>query len=245
MDIYQIRPELTPHYDPRGIHPHDIPTPGVFDEPTVKTCINEKWLSHLTGMMERMLYEDAWSGTEQEVYDAIESVRKIIAAFDDAANQGVCDVVAFIVGELRSFAFSSLPDGWLACDGAAVSRTTYADLFTAIGTTFGVGNGTTTFNVPDLRGRSQIGTGQGSGLTSRALAASGGEESHILTTPEIPSHAHSEHIATSTSGAGSTWVQADRTGGTGALASALAGGGGSHNNMPPFLAVVMAIYAGV
>lgn len=56
---------------------------------------------------------------------------------------------------------ASAPSGWLFCDGAAVSRTTYAALFAAIGTTFGAGDGLTTFNLPDFRGRSPLGVGQG------------------------------------------------------------------------------------
>lgn len=63
-------------------------------------------------------------------------------------------------GMLAPYAGSSAPSGWLLCDGSAVSRTTYADLFSAISTTYGSGNGTTTFNVPDLRGRNPYGAGQ-------------------------------------------------------------------------------------
>jgi microcystin-dependent protein len=88
------------------------------------------------------------------------------------------------------FAGSSAPTGWLVCDGSAISRATYSALFAVIGTTYGAGNGSTTFNIPDLRGRAAIGTGQGSGLTSRTLAQAGGEETHILTTTEMPSHNH-------------------------------------------------------
>jgi len=62
-------------------------------------------------------------------------------------------------GTLFAFAATSPPTGYLLCDGSAVSRTTYADLFAAISTTYGVGNGTTTFNVPDLQGRTAVGVG--------------------------------------------------------------------------------------
>lgn len=60
-------------------------------------------------------------------------------------------------GMLMQFAGSSAPSGWLLCDGSAVSRTTYSDLFSEIGTTYGSGDGSTTFNVPDLRGRLPLG----------------------------------------------------------------------------------------
>ena len=62
-------------------------------------------------------------------------------------------------GSIVAYAGSSTPSGYLACDGAAVSRTTYADLFAAIGTTWGAGNGSSTFNVPDLRAMFLRGTG--------------------------------------------------------------------------------------
>jgi phage-related tail fiber protein len=57
-----------------------------------------------------------------------------------------------ITGQVSFFAFSSVPTGWIKANGAAISRTTYASLFAAIGTVHGSGDGTTTFNVPDLRG---------------------------------------------------------------------------------------------
>jgi microcystin-dependent protein len=95
------------------------------------------------------------------------------------------------------------PSGWLLANGNAVSRTTYSALFTAIGTTYGTGDGSTTFNLPDLRSRMPMGSGTGVGLnssgtgvtsgtamTARALGAWFGEETHLLTTSEMPSHNH-------------------------------------------------------
>ena len=84
-------------------------------------------------------------------------------------------------GVIAPFAGSAAPTGWLICDGSAISRNTYSVLFTAIGTTYGAGDGSTTFNLPDLRGRtpagyapsgghsdvSALGNNEGVGLTSR------------------------------------------------------------------------------
>lgn len=103
-------------------------------------------------------------------------------------------------GAMVMFGGASAPTGWLLCDGAAVSRTTYAILFAAIGTTWGVGDGSTTFNVPDLRGRAPIGSGQGSGLTNRTLGSKLGEESHALTLAENGSHAHTGGLHAHTGG---------------------------------------------
>ena len=91
------------------------------------------------------------------------------------------------VGAIVMHATGNAPSGYLMCDGSAVSRTTYADLFAVIGTTYGAGNGSTTFNLPDFRGRAAIGAGTGSGLTNRALGSTGGQE--VITT--VPPHTHS------------------------------------------------------
>ena len=91
-------------------------------------------------------------------------------------------------GAITAYVAAAAPTGWLLCDGSAVSRTTYAALFAVIASTYGAGDGTTTFNVPDLRGRIPVGK---NAATFGALAATGGEETHILTSPaEIPSHTH-------------------------------------------------------
>ena len=94
------------------------------------------------------------------------------------------------VGVISAFAGSTAPIGYLLCDGSAVSRTTYSALYAIIGTTFGTGNGSTTFNLPDLRSKMIVGVGQGSGLTNRTLASTGGIESKTLSISEMPSHNH-------------------------------------------------------
>ena len=97
-------------------------------------------------------------------------------------------------GALLDYAGGTVPSGFLACDGTAVSRSTYAALFAAIGTNWGAGNGTTTFNVPDLRGRATIGAGTGTGRTARTLAVVSGTETVTLTSAQsgMPSHNHTD-----------------------------------------------------
>jgi microcystin-dependent protein len=135
-------------------------------------------------------------------------------------------------GAVAPFSGAATPTGWLLCDGSAVSRSTYAALFSAIGTTYGAGNGTTTFNLPDLRGRTVIGSGQGAGMTNRLLAAQLGEETHQLTTAELPAHTHNliQHT-------GSNVVQSGTTRDRNAAAANLGttGSGTPHNNMQPSL----------
>ncbi len=93
-------------------------------------------------------------------------------------------------GSIKPFAGGTIPPGFLACDGSAVSRSAYAALFAAISTSFGPGDGSNTFNVPDFRGRVPIGSGQGPGLSNRPLGQGLGEEAHALSLSEMPAHNH-------------------------------------------------------
>jgi microcystin-dependent protein len=91
-------------------------------------------------------------------------------------------------------ATTNVGDGWLLCNGQAVSRTVYANLFSAIGTRYGAGDASTTFNVPNAGGRSLMAAGSGSGLTNRDINdIFVGEERHTQTIAEMPSHHHVVH----------------------------------------------------
>ena len=85
-------------------------------------------------------------------------------------------------GAMTAYAAASAPSGWLLCNGAAVSRSTYSDLYGVVGDTYGNGNGSTTFNVPDIRRRAVVGSGgTASTVLGNALGDTGGEEDHTLT----------------------------------------------------------------
>lgn len=88
-------------------------------------------------------------------------------------------------GTILMFAGSQAPIGFLMCDGSAVSRDTYSALFAVIGTTYGTGDGSTTFNLPNLSGKVAIGSSN-----SHALGSTGGEENHTLSIGETPAHTH-------------------------------------------------------
>lgn len=93
------------------------------------------------------------------------------------------------LGEIEAFPYNFAPNGWAFCAGQLLPINQYQALFSLLGTTFG-GNGTTTFALPDLRGRIANAFGQGPGLGNYILGQSGGEETHTLNVAETPSHSH-------------------------------------------------------
>jgi len=143
-------------------------------------------------------------------------------------------------GILTPFAGSTAPDGWLLCDGSDVSRTTYSNLFAMIGTSYGSGDGSTTFTLPDLRGRMAMGLDNMGGQSANRvtnenadeLGGADGEDSHTLTVDEMPiRNDYISHEPGTFSGA---------TGGTPMVRTVTAGTVGSdqpHNNMPPYMAI--------
>ena len=135
-------------------------------------------------------------------------------------------------GLVIPFAGSSVPAGWLLCDGSAMDRAIYANLFAVIGTTYGAGNGSTDFNLPDFRGRMPVGAGTGSGLTTRVLGESGGSESVVLAEQNLASHTHTYTYRSAQVSYLNTykyiWID------TAAAVTGSTGGGGAHNNMMPY-----------
>jgi len=98
-------------------------------------------------------------------------------------------------GSISMWSTATAPTDWLLCDGSAVSRTTYATLFGVISTTYGTGDGSTTFNLPNLKGR--IPVGRDSAQTEfDVLGETGGAKTHTLVTAEMPSHTHTQNAHT-------------------------------------------------
>lgn len=160
------------------------------------------------------------------------------------------------IGAVQMYAGTTAPTGWHVLDGTAINRTTFANCFGVLGETFGAGNGSTTFNVPNMKGRMPIGVGQGATAagggtgTSRTLAADGGAETHTLTAAQSgsPVHSHPDNGASFVSA--SSISPGDRAGNNdqnvapvGSTLSATTGNNAAqnaaqaHTIMNPFLAV--------
>lgn len=101
----------------------------------------------------------------------------------------IVNTMSLHVGEYKLTASSNDMNGWLQCDGRSLSRATYAGLFAVTGTAFGAADAAS-FSLPDFRGRAIGLAGQGVGLTNRAVGDVVGEERHLLSTTEMPSHTH-------------------------------------------------------
>jgi microcystin-dependent protein len=125
-------------------------------------------------------------------YDTTSNILKIRAEANDAwISIGYLDQSAqrfepenaVPTGAVNTFAMNSAPTGWLSCDGSLISRTTYSGLFSVVGTLYGVGDGSTTFNLPDLRGEFIRGFDAGRGVDS-------GRSFGTAQADELKSHSH-------------------------------------------------------
>lgn len=141
------------------------------------------------------------------------------------------------VGVIKMFSGSVPPLGWMLCNGTAISRIKYSKLFNVIGTTYGSGDGETTFNLPNLKGKTIVGLDE-TDNDFKTLGKIGGEKTHKLTIQEMPSHFHAnEYTFEETPGTG--WSYRVRRGGsegtTDGSGDGLTGGNQAHNNLQPYI----------
>lgn len=154
------------------------------------------------------------------------------------------------IGEIKIFSFDFAPKGWAVCAGQLMNINQNQALFSVLGTTYG-GNGTTTFGLPDLRGRVPIHFGTPDYGGSVNPGQTGGEEFHTLTNQEMPTHTHSvaagNSAPTPTTPIGNFWAQVPSgysTTANGAMspnAVGSNGGGQGHENRSPFLTLKICI----
>lgn len=190
-DLDFIKSDLETFFNTTGINDDNIQDAGITaSSKIVDATINED------------KFQAGSVTTAKFAADSITTVKILDGTLQ--SNVFAADAQAAIIpaGIMWEFAGSSTPSGWLLCDGSAISRTTYSALFTAISTRYGVGNGSTTFNIPDCRGRVRAGKDDMGGSPAfrldstvmspggTTLGATGGTQTHALTTSEIPPHHH-------------------------------------------------------
>lgn len=186
------------------------------------------------------------SSTELGYVDGVTS--GIQSQLNGKANSSHSHAIADTpTGSLMAYAGSTAPSGWLMCNNLPVSRTTYADLFAVIGTTYGAGDGSTTFNLPDLRGRVVAGLDAMGGAASAnriggmtdGRGSTGGAAMHQLSVAEMPTHTHTQEsttaydLGTQTWGANIVSGSAYKIGTKTAPQTGPAGSNSAHNNMQP------------
>jgi len=205
--------------------------PDDWTEGYIELCVlwpnSPDWLAVLRGQLVAPYDETFWdrhTGTPSDPQAAI------IETFDQNLHLEECMQIP--VGSIFPYASLSPPNGWLICNGDVVSRTTYEALFNEIGVLYGAGDGTTTFNVPNCKGRVLVGrdTGQPPFDT---VGETGGANAHTLTIGEMPAHTHTQ-IGSLTAGAvtpgGSVMDQLS-------TATGSTGGGSPHNNLQPYIVI--------
>lgn len=200
--------------------------------------------THWDDLVDGILAEHNQNGT----HGAITATS--VAATSDVTVGGTS--VLSPAGAIMQYAGSSAPTGWLIADGSAVSRTTYAALFAVISTTYGSGNGSTTFNLPNLKGKVSVGR-DSADTAFDVLGETGGAKTHTLTSAEMPSHTHTDSGHSHGFSGGGGWAAGPADGSRfradansplnswsfNILASTAnlqnTGGGGAHNNLQPYI----------
>lgn len=236
-------PEPIPSFQEPAIPPVSDPWTGGL----LYRCYSENWQSAILGALMQLLEQTTWAtNNPDELLLVQQRADTLIGLF-----MRECDDMP--TGAIIFFAGSTPPDGYLVCDGTAISRANYAALFAVCGTAFGVGDGATTFNLPDLGGRLPIGTGQQGGGTLFARADHGGEEKHQLTVAELAAHSHSdsghnhslltplEFVALTGEEPVSLIPAVPGVTGTGFANIQNTGSDAPHNTLPPYLALLPCI----
>lgn len=201
---------------------------------------NESWLSLIIGSLERLKDRTIWDGDTA-------AVDEVLQQLDEASNQLATEysppTMTFPVGMITPYGGTTAPEGWHFCDGTALDRTIYADLFSVVGTAFGVGDGVITFNLPDLDARVPVGspaTASGTG-SSQPLGVKFGASSATLALANIPPHAHSYQRANTSTPGGAVTGSGRYVTSTSTIDTGTAGGSGGAATafaiLPPSLAV--------
>lgn len=208
--------------------PTDVPTSDPDVGTLITVCFNEDYLPLIIGGILQLEQQSTWdTTTDADTLLAQERINNLIWLFQKGCEE-------LEVGSIILWPAATIPSCYLECDGHAVSRTDFPVLFGVIGTTFGPGDGSTTFNLPDLRGRVPVGVGQQTGGTDFVLGATGGEETHLLTVAELASHHHTQENTLIVGTAAEPPLDAS---GPNPLVAVTGDTGGDtpHNNIQPYI----------
>ena len=147
--------------------------------------------------------------------------------------QGAVSGDTLPIGVIIPFGGDTIPDNWLLCNGQAVSRTTYQELFNTIGITYGTGDGFITFNLPDLQGKIPVGLDEND-TDFDTLGNTGGEKEHTLTINEMPKHTHGTGLVTGALSQ-TTYRMLSDNNYDGTSTTHEVGGGQPHNILQPYI----------
>lgn len=209
--------------------PENRPFPNSY--PAQEAIVDAYWFHAVTEELGNIVRAAGMALDVEQTNQCAAAIQSMIAAAG----------VGTPTGAVLDFAGTVAPEGYLLCDGSAVSRTTYAALFAVIGTVYGPGDGATTFNLPDYRGRVGVGKDDMGGAAANRVTApsgatlggSGGAEKHTLTIQEMPAHSHTVTKFTGGEDGGAR----DTLGGGGSHPTSSVGGGQPHNNMQPYITI--------
>lgn len=226
----------------------------VSDTAPSKCTIRDKYYNTTTSKIYTAIATNMWATTGENpsnLYLYVDLEHKELYYFDGTTfvsyggGSGGTGGDTLPIGAILPFSSDTIPNGWLLCDGRAVSRTEYAELFKAIGTKHGSGDGSTTFNLPNLKGRTLVGK-DSTDTDFNTLGKTGGEKTHTLTVDEMPSHTHDVAIAINNTVAGGARYYFNSAGTTSApitdtaawsnsLIARAKGEGQAHNNLQPYM----------
>lgn len=222
---------------PGYLTPDDIPADTICR--TLFIPNDEKWIAVVTGALNSLAESRNWY--PDGALTPEQAASAWLPLFDDFVFQPEpCG--GRVIGEIVCTAGNNPRSEWLACDGSSLLRADYPALFAAIGTTYGAVDGTH-FNIPDLRGRGIVGSGQGAGLTDRPVGSAFGAEQHTLIANEMPAHVHQHAYPTLIPIAAPGEPAQANPGTSFNLNTTSAGGGAAHNNMQPSLALYFWVVA--
>lgn len=243
--VFRIRMDVT-SYDYSGYYLYINNFAGIFMDASF--CNLGKMNAWSAQDIIEIYFDDAgthWVANNVSKYNNIQCLNRDIIPKDSGVidlgsvnfkfDNLYVDTIFGFTGLVLPYAGSTAPYGFLMCDGSAVSRSTYIGLFTLIGTTYGPGNGTTTFNLPDMRGRFPVGK---SGETEfLVLNKKGGAKEVTLTEAQMPKHNHNVTYRVGAN-VGSYYGQPPYTTNAGVASvntTDITGSGQAHNNLPPYI----------